>query len=103
MTMIDPTAISSAAQMLGKSMQGNDANDKSIGGINFMDMVKESIGSVRSAQLEGETLSAKALIGEADITQVVQSVAKAESMLQTMVAVRDRLLSAFQEIMATRI
>lgn len=101
--MIDPT-ISNAAQMLGKAVQGNDPQEsKTSGGINFMDMVKESIGSVRAAQLEGETLSAKALIGEADITQVVQSVAKAESMLQTMVAVRDRLLSAYQEIMATRI
>lgn len=100
--MIDPTASINAAQALQKEASGGQ-NNQNTTGTNFMEMVRDSIESTRSAQLEGETLSAKALIGEADVTQVVQAVSKAESMLTTMVTIRDRMISAFQEIMSTRI
>jgi flagellar hook-basal body complex protein FliE len=36
---------------------------------------------------------------EADLTEVVQAVTSAEVTLQTVVSIRDRLVSAFQEIM----
>ena len=44
-------------------------------------------------------MSAMAVTGEADITDVVQAVTSAELTLQTVVAVRDRMISAYQEIM----
>jgi flagellar hook-basal body complex protein FliE len=44
-------------------------------------------------------MSAKAVTGEADIVDVVQAVGNAEITLQTVVAVRDRVISAYQEIM----
>jgi len=44
-------------------------------------------------------MSAQAVTGEADLTDVVAAITSAELTLQTVVAVRDRLISAYQEIM----
>ena len=69
------------------------------GGVTFSDFLKaktsESIDALRSS----EEMSAKAVTGEADIVDVVQAVGNAEVTLQTVVAVRDRVISAYQEIM----
>ena len=48
---------------------------------------------------KAEALSAKAITGHAEMTDVVTAVANAELTLQTVVAVRDKVVSAYQEIM----
>lgn len=53
------------------------------------------IGTARDA----EAKSMQALSGAGDITQVVAAVARAELALQTTVAVRDRVVQAYQDIM----
>ena len=69
------------------------------GGVTFSDFLKakaeESVDTLRKS----EEMSAKAVTGDADITDVVQAVTSAEITLQTVVAVRDRMISAYQEIM----
>ena len=47
----------------------------------------------------GETESLKAAAGKADINEVVMAVSQAEITLQTVVAVRDRVIQAYQEIL----
>ena len=47
----------------------------------------------------GEQMSARAVTGEASLPEVVQAVNAAELTLSTVVAVRDRLITAYQEIM----
>ena len=47
----------------------------------------------------GEKLSAQSVAGKAELTDVVTAVTSAELTLQTVVAVRDRVISAYQEIM----
>jgi flagellar hook-basal body complex protein FliE len=47
-------------------------------------------------QAEGQALSA--IGGNGDLTQVVTAVSRAELALQTTVAVRDRVLQAYQDI-----
>lgn len=61
--------------------------------------VQESVQTIKSS----EEMSAKAINGEADITQVVQAVTEAELTLQTLVSVRDKMISAYQEIMRMQI
>ncbi len=97
--------LSMITSLLQPQQQGltGGAQKAAEGGLSFSDLLKTGVNNVREAQMTSEVLSAKALTGEADMTQVVQSVAKAEVMLQTMVSVRDRLLSAYQELMNTRI
>ena len=43
-------------------------------------------------------ISAKAIAEKADLTDLVTSVTNAELTLQTVVAVRDRMISAYQDI-----
>jgi flagellar hook-basal body complex protein FliE len=68
-------------------------------GVSFGDMVKNAaedlIGSLRGS----EKVSSQAVVGKADLTDVVEAVTQAELTLQTVVAMRDRLLGAYQEIM----
>lgn len=47
----------------------------------------------------GEAESIRALTGRADLQQVVEAVTQAELSLQKVTAVRDRVISAYQEIM----
>jgi flagellar hook-basal body complex protein FliE len=65
----------------------------------FGDLLKQSLESSFNAVKEGETQSMKALDGKADIGTVVNAVSNAELTLQTVTAVRDRVISAYQTIM----
>ena len=72
---------------------------KEEGGVTFADMLRDNIQSSVKTMRGGEEMSAKAVTGEADLTDVVQAVTSAELTLQTVVALRDRMISAYQEIM----
>ena len=76
-----------------------DTSGESSGGISFSDFLEEKARDSIDTLKEGEKMSAKAVTGEADITDVVQAVTDAELTLQTVVALRDRMISAYQDIM----
>ena len=65
----------------------------------FSDVLKnaalETIGTMRA----GEAASAKAVSGDASLPEVVQAVTASEVTLQTVVAIRDKMIGAYQEIM----
>lgn len=67
--------------------------------LSFGSLIKGALEQVMSTQKASEKVSAQAVIGKADLTQVVQAVTEAETTLQTVVAVRDRLIAAYQDIM----
>lgn len=56
---------------------------------------RSTIGTLR----KGEDMSALAAVGKASITDVVQAVTNAEVALQTVTAVRDKVMTAYQEIL----
>lgn len=56
---------------------------------------RSTIGTLR----KGEDMSALAAVGKANITDVVQAVTNAEVALQTVTAVRDKVVTAYQEIL----
>ncbi len=65
----------------------------------FSDFLKQNVQSSVDTMKAGETMSAKAITGDANITDVVQAVTASELTLQTLVSVRDRMISAYQDIM----
>lgn len=65
----------------------------------FADIMKETVTQSVDTIKGGEEMSAKAITGEADLVDVVQAVNSAELTLQTMVTVRDKMISAYQDIM----
>ena len=65
----------------------------------FKDMLKGVVTDAVDASRKSETLSMKALAGEADVQEVVAAVSNAEMALETVVAVRDSVVRAYQEIL----
>lgn len=79
----------------GMEMPGVEAKDKPTFGDAMKRIATQSIETMRG----GETATAKAVAGTATLPEVVQAITAAEVTLQTVVAVRDRVMSAYQEIM----
>lgn len=97
--MINPAAAASAYANTAKAAGGLGGGEETQKGASFGDIMKESAMDMMRTLRAGESASAKAITGEASLPEVVQAVTAAEVTLQTVVAVRDRLVSAYQEIM----
>ena len=65
----------------------------------FGDMLAKATDQAVAIQHKGEQMSAAAVVGKADLTDVVSAVTNAEVTLQTVMAVRDKVVNAYQEIM----
>lgn len=64
----------------------------------FAGMLKTSVKNAIDDQKAAERLSMAAVAGKADINQVVTAVAEAEVTLQAVVAVRDKVIEAYKDI-----
>lgn len=65
----------------------------------FMDMVKGVAENAIDSNKKAEEISKQALTGKAELADVVTAIAHAETTLQTVVTVRDKVISAYQEIL----
>ena len=104
--IVDPSVASRAyaAALQGKSVSignidGNAGGGDGSGGVSFSSFLKTQAQDTIQIMRSGEEMAGKAVTGEADITDVVGAVTNAEVTLETVVAVRDRMVSAYQEIM----
>lgn len=95
---VNPNAAIDAYRQAVSKMRtpGLEARDKAGGG--FGELLKQATESSLTASREGEAMSAKAAAGNANMADVVTAVANAEVALQTVVAVRDRVVEAYQQI-----
>jgi flagellar hook-basal body complex protein FliE len=92
----------------GKALSGLQALNKtaaqpSVEGPGFGDILKQSLQGAIDAQHKSEQVSAASLVGKADMTEVLQAVNNAQLALNTVLAVRDRLVQAYEQIMRTSI
>ncbi len=67
-------------------------------GPQFADVLREAAENVVATTGQSEAISLKSITGETNLTDVVAAVNAAEITLQTVVAVRDRVIAAYQEI-----
>ncbi len=65
----------------------------------FADMVKTAIDGAVTTGKESERLSLAAVGDGADVSQVVTAVAEAETVLNTVMAVRDRVIDAYKDVL----
>lgn len=72
-------------------------------GASFGDILKGGVQSAIAAQHASEKTSAAAIVGKADMTEVLQAVTDAEMALNTVLAVRDRVVQAYEQVMRTPI
>jgi flagellar hook-basal body complex protein FliE len=88
-----------AAAQMGTTAASSAVTPASVPGGNFSDFlsgaVKDSINTIR----QGEQAATAQVSGKANLVDVVQSVNAAEITLDTVVAVRDKVVAAYQSIM----
>ena len=70
-----------------------------VGGSSFADLVKGAIENTVQSSKAAETQMAAQVQGKAEMVDVVTAVAAAEASLETVMAVRDQVIAAYQEIM----
>lgn len=92
-------AYSSALNQIKKA-SSQDGQDDNMGAA-FGDLLKQSLKSAADAQHQSEKVSGAALAGKADMTDVLQAVTNAEMALNTVLAVRDRVVQAYESVMRT--
>ncbi|MEM8825376.1 MAG: flagellar hook-basal body complex protein FliE [Pseudomonadota bacterium] len=74
------------------------APTKPAGG-DFAQMVETAIGDAAGAVRTSEAVSAQAVQGKANMVDVVTAMNNAEMAMETVVAVRDKVIGAYQDIM----
>ena len=77
---------------------GGAEQSSAVGGSPFLDMVGGAMQSAVASGYKSEQVATQALMGKADITDVVTAVSQAETALSTVVAVRDKVINAYQDI-----
>src|ERR1700742_4674311 len=100
--MVAPLAASAAYQAMSKigtSAATSGASSAAPAGTGFGDFLtgamKDAVGTMKA----GEQAAAQQVAGKADVVNVVSAVNQAEMTLDTVVAVRDKVIQADQSIM----
>jgi len=90
-------AYGGVAQTLGNITGGKESSG--VSGPDFGSMLNSAVGSVSNAGNAAEMAVTNAAMGRGDLVDVVTAVAAAEATLETVIAVRDEVIKAYQEIM----
>ena len=99
--MIDPISLSSLVQNLSSvaSKAATTAEDASkIAGPSFVDVLKNTASDMFGELKNAETMSYKGVEGKASTREVVDAVMNADRSLQTAIAIRDKVVSAYLDI-----
>ncbi len=80
--------------------RGAGAAGDTAGGSSFGAMLKDALNSVTEAGHKSDAQSQAMVAGKADMVDVVTAVSETEVAVETMVAVRDKVIEAYQNIMA---
>jgi len=86
------------AQAAGASAPGG-ATPGAGAGSGFADLVSDALVDARETGIAAERDSVRAAKGEIGLQDVVTSITNAEVTLQTVVAVRDKVIGAYNEIL----
>lgn len=89
-------AYGGVAQTLG-NLGGKEAGG--VSGPDFGSMLNSAVSSLSQAGNAAETAVTNAAMGRGDLVDVVTAVSAAEATMETVIAVRDEVIKAYQEIM----
>jgi flagellar hook-basal body complex protein FliE len=88
---------------------GNEPANTAVGGVggvmgntSFGDILSQATQKTIDTQKVGEKASADAVLGRADLTDVISAVNNAEMSLNMFLAIRDKLVDAYQRISQTQ-
>lgn len=102
MTVGMPSALNAyraALERMSDGVSGGDSGPKPASGGDFSSMVRNFAENAVKVGETAEKQSTAAAAGKADLNSVVMAVAEAELTLNTVVAVRDKVIEAYREIL----
>jgi len=91
------SAYNNVAKSFGQTAATDEAPQTD--GSSFASMLQGGAKAAIDAGKKSEEMSKQAIAGKADIPDVVAAVSNAEMTLQTVVAVRDKVVSAYNDIL----
>jgi flagellar hook-basal body complex protein FliE len=98
--MASPTiaanAYASAARMMDPGVAAK-ASDS--GGTSFGDLLKDTMGSILDGGRKADQQTTAMAAGKANVMDVVTAVAETDVKISTLVSVRDKVISAYEDIM----
>ena len=96
---IDPLSAARAYQQAAAQATRNTTGTDGAENMDFGSLVQEASrqAGASATQAEGQAMAVAA--GQANIVDVVTAIAAAETQLQTVIAVRDQVIQAYQEIL----
>jgi flagellar hook-basal body complex protein FliE len=101
--MVTPLAAANAYATAQKALgvQSGGLSHEPTGGVGggFGDLLKSAMTDALKASKNAETQMANQVQGKAQLVDVVTAVSSAESSLETVLAIRDQVISAYQEIL----
>lgn len=93
MITVTPSAAVQAYQRVDTGGQGSG------GAGDFATLLHGAVQGAIDAGHQADAQSVQAITGQANVTELVTAVSKAELALQTTVTIRDRVVQAYQDIM----
>jgi flagellar hook-basal body complex protein FliE len=72
-------------------------------GDTFSDALGDFLGDAVQSIKHSEEMASKGAVGKADLQDVILAVSNAEVMMQTVTSIRDKVISAYQEVIRTAI
>lgn len=93
---ITAAAAANAYGALAKAAKQSPVSEAQSG---FVQALQDAMSSVMEAGKSTDKIATQAVTGKADMVDVVTAVAESELALETLVTVRDRVISAYEEIM----
>jgi flagellar hook-basal body complex protein FliE len=87
------------AKIAPKGAEGETPSIAGAKGSSFGDLVKQAATDLTATTKTAEKMSLAGISRQAELVDVVTAVTNAEMTLETVVAVRDKVISAYQEIM----
>lgn len=96
--MVPLTPIIPPAQV-ASAYAGGTAQPVTVSGDDFTSLVGSAAESALQSLRTAETTTAQGVAGRTDVQSVVQALSNAEVTMQTVVTVRDKILSAYNDIM----
>jgi flagellar hook-basal body complex protein FliE len=95
---VNPAQVAAAYRTGGAAEAATAAASGTNGG-GFGAALQRAVEGAVEAGHEADTTSVRALTGQGGVTDAVLALSRAELALQTAVAVRDRVVSAYQDVM----
>ncbi|MET0183103.1 MAG: flagellar hook-basal body complex protein FliE [Caulobacterales bacterium] len=96
---IDPVSAARAYQQAARALEDGGGATGGEDKVDFGRMVQDAVRNAAQTTHAAETQALNVASGRGDIVDVVTAISAAETQLETVMAVRDQVITAYQEIL----